>query len=202
MKVSQQISMAVQSIIVGEPFLSSNFLAIGSRAAVDQALYRMAKSGEILRVARGVYVKPKTNALIGAVQPGSQSIVAAISKATGETIGITGVEAERLMGLTTQMQIRPVYTTSGRSRTIRAGKMEIQLKHVSSRKLSLATKPAGIAMLALWNRGQKKLNAQEVKSVINRLEPNERKEMRSLLPLIPGWLAQAIGFQQRGSEHA
>jgi hypothetical protein len=155
MKVSQQISVAIQSIMEGEPFLLSSFLALGSRAAIDQTLYRMTKSGEIFRVAQGVYVKPKINALIGPVQPGAQSIVAAVSKTTGETISITGVEAERLMGLTTQMQMRPVYATSGRSRTIRAGKMEIRLKHASSRKLSLATKPAGIAMLALWNRGQK-----------------------------------------------
>jgi hypothetical protein len=48
----------------------------------------------------------------------------------------------------------------------------------------------------------KKLNAQEIKSVISQLAPNERKEIRSLLPLIPGWLAQVIGFQHMGSEYA
>ena len=39
----------------GAVFSSVNFLSMGTRAAVDQALYRMMRSGVLARVARGLY---------------------------------------------------------------------------------------------------------------------------------------------------
>lgn len=38
-----------------------NFVHLGSRAAVDQALSRLAKAGKLVRVARGTYAAPVTS---------------------------------------------------------------------------------------------------------------------------------------------
>ena len=42
----------------GVPLAAKGLLYLGSRAAIDQALSRLARRGELLRVGRGLYVLP------------------------------------------------------------------------------------------------------------------------------------------------
>ena len=44
-----------------------DFLDLGSREAIDQALHRLTRAGAIRRIARGLYDKPAFNKLTGAV---------------------------------------------------------------------------------------------------------------------------------------
>lgn len=53
------------------------FLHLGSRAAVDQALSRLAKVGQLIRAARGLYVAPTTGAL-GKGTPAMEKVVCAL----------------------------------------------------------------------------------------------------------------------------
>ncbi len=46
----------------GQLFATRHLLAYGSRAAVDQALYRLVRSGVIVRLARGVFVRQEAGA--------------------------------------------------------------------------------------------------------------------------------------------
>ena len=69
MSISREISQKIKGLRRGRPFRSSNFLALGSRAAVDQALWRLVKASEITRIKPGVFVKPEKNAYIGELPP-------------------------------------------------------------------------------------------------------------------------------------
>ena len=42
----------------GAPLCPSALLHLGNRAAVDQALSRLARRGKLLRICQGVYVRP------------------------------------------------------------------------------------------------------------------------------------------------
>jgi len=53
MSTMERITQHIESLPAGTVFASGSLLALGRRAAVDQALSRLARSGEILRVARG-----------------------------------------------------------------------------------------------------------------------------------------------------
>ena len=50
-----------------------DFLDLGSREAVDQALHRLNHGGDIRRIARGLYDKPRANSLTG--QPTARIVV-------------------------------------------------------------------------------------------------------------------------------
>ena len=54
----QSILSHAQSLPEGGVVSPKEFLHLGSRAAVDQALSRLTKEGKLLRVARGTYVTP------------------------------------------------------------------------------------------------------------------------------------------------
>ncbi len=49
----------------GRPFVGSVFAQVGSRASINKALSRLVQSGTLERVARGVYMRPKTSKYTG-----------------------------------------------------------------------------------------------------------------------------------------
>ena len=72
---------------------------------------------------------------LGKVLPGSEEIIKAISERTGEIIVMHGAEAVRRLNLSTQVPMQPIYYTTGISRRMRVGNIEITFKHISPSKL-------------------------------------------------------------------
>ena len=91
---------------------SSAVLHPGSRAAVDQALSRLARKRELMRVCQGVYVWP-IQASFGSRSPALDKALASLSTLWGETIAPCGGTAVNALGLATQLPVRSVYLTSG-----------------------------------------------------------------------------------------
>ncbi len=83
-------------------------------------------------------------------------VTATIAKTTGATIQVHGAEAARKLELTTRAPVQTIFLTSGLSRRIQMGMLEIRLQHVCQRKLALAGRPAGLALAAMWYLGKKK----------------------------------------------
>ncbi|WP_420892960.1 DUF6088 family protein [Roseomonas mucosa] len=53
----------------GSVFTPSDFLAVATRSAVDQALSRLVKGGQPRRLARGLYDFPKVHPKLGPLLP-------------------------------------------------------------------------------------------------------------------------------------
>ncbi|NLS92626.1 MAG: type IV toxin-antitoxin system AbiEi family antitoxin domain-containing protein [Planctomycetaceae bacterium] len=49
----------------GKVYTSKDLLRFGSRAAIDQALPRLVKAGQLQRLGRGLYYYPKNNRRLG-----------------------------------------------------------------------------------------------------------------------------------------
>jgi hypothetical protein len=81
--------------------------------------------------------------------PEPQAVAEMIAKQEGAQIGIHGAEAIRQFGLSTQMQPQPVFCTTGSSRKINMGGLNIRLSHVAPRKLVLGVRPGGQALSAV-----------------------------------------------------
>lgn len=189
-KTAQLIRQRIEEIPTGEPFTPSEFLAYGTRAAVDQALSRLVKAELIMRVIRGVFVRPKISRLLGKLSPKPLKIVEAISK--GEIIQVHGAEAARRMELTTQVPARRVFVTTGPSRSIRIGMMEIKLKHICPRKVLLAGRPAGIALTAMWYLGKGEVTPNLVGKIRRKLGEEEFEALMAVINLMPAWMADAM----------
>jgi hypothetical protein len=191
MTITKQVKNRVEELPVGEPFSSVLLLSLGTRAAVDQSLSRLAKSGMVTRVSRGVYIKPKLNRYVGAVAPEPSEVIKA-KLPQNETIQIHGAEAARQMQLSTQVQTQPVFYTQGPSRAFRIGGLRVKLKHVSPRKLVLGARPAGVAFSALWYVGKQNVNPSVIEKVKQRLSPEEFKVLSESKSAMPAWMADAF----------
>jgi hypothetical protein len=151
----------------------------------------MARAGALESVTRGVYVRPKTSTLLGrTVPPAADRVVAAIAHDTEETIGTHGAEAARRFGLSTQVSMRPVYATTGRTRIIRVHRgQDISLVHHDPATMQLAGRPAGDAVAALLYLGPHEATAEVVDRVLERPTPAERDLLRGQASTLPAWLA-------------
>ena len=126
----------------------SALLHLGSRAAVDQALSRLARKGELMRVCQGVYVRP-IQTRFGLRAPSMDKVLASLSALWGETIVPCGGMAANTLGLTNQVPIQSVYLTSGPNRKLKLGELAVELRHAPRWQLVAPHRPAGDAVRVL-----------------------------------------------------
>jgi len=172
------------------PISAKNLLHLGSRAAVDQALSRLFHRGQLLRVGRGLYVRP-IQTRFGVRTPEVSTVLNALQKETGEVIAAGGAATANQLGLTTQVPLRPVYLTTGRTRHLKFGAQTVALQHVPRWQLTLAERPAGAVIRALaWGgRGRSRALAAQLKS---KLSPETVGELSTVRGRLPTWVAEEI----------
>lgn len=191
--VAKRVRAHVLGVPRGEPFSVRELLALGPRASVDQTLSRMARNGEIERVARGVYARLRVNEALGrAIPVEPEKVVAAIARASGARLNVHGAEAARRFGLTTQVPMRQVYTTSGSSRRVHLRTGDIVLLHAAPSRMALAGTPAGEALSALLYLGKKEVTPAVVERVKSALPRAEFARLRSATTLMPAWLSDIL----------
>jgi len=176
----------------GTPIPSSRLLRHGPRAAVDQALSRLVRTGHIKRATRGVYYRPRISRLVGLVPPEPEAVITALAEGRNESIAIHGAEAARQLGLSTQAPLSPVFLTSGSSRTIKLGQLTLCLKHAAPQELALAGRPAGTALCALRYLGPTQVNLSVIERVHSVLSAEEFKVLRAETGAMPAWLSDAF----------
>jgi hypothetical protein len=189
-RLAQQILEYAATRPEGSSLRAKELLHLGSRAAVDQALSRLHRRGTLMRIGRGLYVRP-IEGRFGARPPSPAKVVETLSVATGETITPNGATAANALGLTTQVPIRPVYLTSGRSRRIRLGAQVLELRHAPQWQLVLAGEPGGDAVRALSWLGEKQAKGA-IRALEGRLPASELRAMTDVRGRLPTWMARAV----------
>jgi hypothetical protein len=189
----QSILQHAQSLSEGGVLSPKEFLHLGSRAAVDQALSRLTKEGSLIRVARGVYVVP-VSSRFGTRPPAPEKVVHALAAQNGEVVAPHGARAANALGLTQQVPIREVYLTSGRTRKLKLGRSEVTVTHAPRWMLALGTGPAGSAVRALQWLGPAHVG-ESLAKLRRTLPPAEWQALTSARGALPSWMAQAIGSE-------
>jgi hypothetical protein len=166
------------------------FAALGKRAAVDQALSRLAESGALLRIQRGRYVRP-VQSRFGTRAPAPEAVVESLAAESGETIVPNGAVAANALGLTTQVPVRSVFLTSGPSRRLILGNQVVEIRHVDAWQLRASHRAAGQAVRALAWLGP--AQAAEAAARLKEILPEAEKRMLvSACASFPPWLAQVV----------
>ena len=190
MSIASQITTLINEKPPGQPFTNSGFLHLGLRSSINRALSRLVNINVIVRITRGVYVRPRQNRYIGNVMPDVHDVLKVIAEQSGETIQLHGAEAARRLKLSSQVPVIPIFYTSGRSRQITIGKLAVKLKHASHRKLQLAGTGAGLALVALWYLGSGEVTSEIVDSIKATLTGDEYQSL--INADIPSWMAKAL----------
>lgn len=188
--IAEQILEQAGRLPEGAPLTAKALLHLGSRAALDQALSRLVVRGKLLRAGRGVYVRP-VESRFGTRAPAVKHVVEAVASQKGEVVAPSGAAAANALGLTTQVPVRPVYLTSGRSRKLTVGKQTVELRHAPRWQLALAGRPAGEAVRALAWLGPEKAEGA-MRELRRKLPASALEELAAAAPQLPSWLARAV----------
>ncbi|GGK54873.1 hypothetical protein GCM10011591_28440 [Nocardia camponoti] len=131
---------AVKAVPAGS-FVHTSHLP-GSAAAAASAVKRAHKSGELVKVRRGLYFKgAKTR--YGLTRPSAEAVALEVLGRAG--VGPTGFSAARAFGLTTQVPARPALVVTGTVPTSLTG-VRVSKRNNLRR---LALRPLEIAVLEL-----------------------------------------------------
>ncbi len=168
----------------------SALLHLGSRAAVDQALSRLARKDELLRVCQGVYVRP-IQTRFGPRPPAVGKVLASLSALWGETIVSCGGTAANALGLTTQVPVRSVYLTSGPNHKLKLGGLAVELHHAPRWQLVAPHRPAGDAVRALAWLGPEEVE-ENLETLEHKLSPEDKEELAATRAVMPAWLAEPV----------
>ena len=188
--VMNQVLEYASQVPEGRPLIAKELLHLGNRAAVDQSLARLARSGQLLRAGRGVYVKP-VESRFGTRAPMSMKVVEELAAKRGETVVPHGAAAANALGLTTQVPTREVYLTSGPTRRLKLGSQIVELRHAPRWQLALPGQRAGNAVRALDWLGQGKTN-EAIRKLRATLPASELAEIVSTRAQLPSWMAQEV----------
>jgi hypothetical protein len=195
--LGERILKAASTLPEGEVVSARHFVHLASRAAVDQALSRLARRGNLIRVTRGAYVAPVVGRF-GSRPPSPEKTVRSFAETRGETAVPHGAAAANALGLTTQVPTREVFITSGRSRQFRFGSRVVEMRHAPRWQLAFPERQAGTAVRALAWLGP----AHARENVVNLRKRMPKSEWRALTTArarFPTWMAEAVGTEaERG----
>ncbi len=188
--LTKQVLEHAAGLPEGTPLVSKELLHLGSRAAVDQALSRLARRGKLLRAGRGIYVQP-VESRYGARAPSAVKMVEGLATQRGETIVSHGAAAANALGLTTQVPMRAVYLTSGRSRRLKLGAQTVEFRHAPTWQLIFPGRVAGDVVRALAWLGPGKAG-EAIGTLRSKLPPTELEEIAAARGWLPTWMAQEV----------
>jgi hypothetical protein len=173
-------------------FTASDFADLGAASAVRQALSRLARSGQIRRLDRGVYDLPRQHARIGPLWPSADAVVNAVARRTGSTIKASGPLAANAIGLSTQVPAHAVFLTDGPARTVRVGRLRVTLKHASPVDMLLPGTRAGLALVALRHLGPGGASADALRHLASTLSAQDKRRLQQAARHLTGWLATVV----------
>lgn len=196
LNTKQTIDSAIRARIrrtgPGALFTANRFIDLGSRAAVDQALSRQAAAGEIRRLARGLYDRPKTHPIFGTLHPSAEAIAQTIAGKDRLKLQPSGAYAANLLGLSEQVPMKVLFLTDGTSRTVRVGKQDIILKRTTPRNMAAAGRISGLVIQALRYLGKEHVDDKVIATLRKRLSPKDKACLLADASLAPVWIADVM----------
>jgi hypothetical protein len=166
----------------------SDFLALGTRKAIDVALHRLVRAGSIRRLARGVYDFPKQHQHLGALAPPPEAVARAIAGRDRVRLQPAGAFAANALGLTEQVPAKIVFLTDGPSRTVVVGGTTIQLRRTTPRNMEPSGRLSGLLIQAFRELGREHVTPDRLAHLKRTLPAAERRKLLDDLRLAPAWI--------------
>ena len=172
----------------GFVFTKSHFLDFGSRTAVAKALERLADSGAIRRLARGLYDYPEKHPVQGDLPANYECIAQALAGRDNLKIQPSGAYAANLLGLTEQVPAKIVFLTDGANRIVQVKNQQIVLKRTTPKHMATAGNMSGLVIQALRFLGKEHIDDKVIGILKKRLTGEDRRRLIRDLRYAPAWI--------------
>ena len=163
----------------------------GEVKAVGKSLERLTAKGDIIRLARGIYLYPEIDTVLGlgVLVPSIEQIAEMIARRDKARIVPTGIYALNRLGISTQVPMNVVYLTDGASRKVNLGNgRSIQFKYTTPRNLSFTNPLAMLVTFALKEIGKDNVTDDIAKQIKSVLQKEQKENVLADEALMPAWI--------------
>ena len=190
--IELQVLNKIKKAKRGMLYFVSSFDSISNAKSVNKALERLVKSGELQRVATGIYVRSAKDKILDLVSPNIDDIAVAIAKRDKARIVPTGTYALYKLGLSTQVPLNIVYYTDASARKIKIDKQTITFKKASSINLAATGSISKLVIQALRTIGKDNITDEEIIKINNILKNEKPYHLQHDLAIAPEWIRKII----------
>lgn len=192
MSIENKVLERIESFQRGDLFMPADFSDIGTSEAVRISLFRLEKEGVILRVAQGIYVRPKESKLIGTLTPTAEEVAIAIAKRDRIRTVPAGSYALNALGLSSQVPMNIVLLTDGSPREIKVGKRTIKFKKTTPKNLLAKGEISRLVIQALKEIGNGKVSQEEEQKILDLLKRESEEDLKHDIALAPVWIQKIM----------
>lgn len=204
MSIAEKVHQRIKRTKKGVPFSASSFYGLGSTTAVQKALSRLVKAGEIERLSKGVYARPKTLASLPSIKvtASAERVAQHWAKVHGYKLVHQGLESAYRLGFQTQAPVRTIFWSNGPSRTFKIGQQEVEVRHTSPSRLKWPGRPEGEMLRGILVTSPSSVNLAELSLAFKRLslsEPEAKQLLHRLhsAPIPMEWHTKLSAYEER-----
>lgn len=187
MSTTQFINKEIAKIPNGEPFTVENLKHYGKWPNIQRSLSRLTRSGEIRRIGKGIYAKPKIVKGIEIVRTG-KLLVECIEKITHETVIISGAHAINILGISSQGQMQEMYYWTGRTKMLNVDGVLVKLQYINKKYVNKSDPLLELLLSSAYFLGKEMFTVETLKLVEHRVGREKILELKQYLPQIPKWV--------------
>lgn len=178
----------------------ADFVDAGPRDAVDQALHRLVRAGDVRRLARGLYDFPKFNSLTRQPNvPDPKAVIDALARRDSSRILVDGITAANDLGLSDAVPAKMVVHTDARRPPLQLGALTIVFKTTVPTKLHWAGRPAMRVVQALhWLKDRLPMDGPQIRQRLQRIlgdpdhGPAIKADLRDNFSVLPIWMQDFV----------
>jgi hypothetical protein len=180
-----------------------DFEDFGTREAIYKILQRLSRTGQLRRLAFGLYDRPRRGRLTGKPVPVDyRAVIDALARRDQTRMLIDGMTAANDLGLTDAVPGRILVHSDARLKPIHLGNQIITFRRTSASKLYWADQPAMRIVQALHWLKPKLSDPTESRRIRRRIQillsdaqqgATLRKSLRNGLQTLPAWMQDFLG---------
>jgi len=174
----EQIRDRIKNSDPGKIFTASDFMDLTDSINVKKCLSRLAESGIIRRIMRGVYDYPEYSGFLGDyAAPSPHKVALALARNFGWTVVPDGDTALNQLGLSTQVPAYWTYVSDGPYKDYMLNKSTIRFKHTANKDISKLSYKSALYVQAIKAIGKDGMDDRVIRKMSRLLTEEEKAIM-------------------------
>ncbi len=174
-------------------FISNDFYDIAEYETIRKNLNRFVESGEIKRIIKGVYYKPKYIEFIDEYSyPSIPKVADAIARKYNWSIAPSGNTSLNMLGLDTQVPAKYTYISDGRYMKYDINGVTIEFKRRNNSEISNMNTYTAMVIQALKTIGKDNITEKDIKHLRNILSKEQKENLLKESKSASKWIYSVI----------
>ncbi|MCB1527092.1 MAG: hypothetical protein KDJ45_05230 [Hyphomicrobiaceae bacterium] len=161
----------------------------GTRAAVDQALARLARAGTLRRVGRGLYDWPRYSKVLDAPAPTNiDAVVDAVARRANITVRRSNLAAANALGLTHAVPTQPDYVADRSLNDVIISGRKLRFRDAGTMvRPWLDTPAAPLVQAMVWLHDGPGVTDAAIQAMCSHASDDAKRALRKDLSRLPAW---------------